>query len=413
MANPTDTGGLSPETMAAVQAAQSQIKPPGFAGSGGLQDPNYLPPAPQPSATLPGMDPNAAQWNAQNQYINAQQQYLNAKQGTLGPQQAVIGAKGSVYDAQAAALPAKQAQIGANSAYLAEQTRANEASRSEYEAIKAAKQNTGDIIGVTRAQRDRNNQAYRYQLAGIDVPIEIDLPEGYTGPVPAGMIGRLQTLSEKLTNVAKDNEKMRSFSLEAARIRYNEAGIEVDKKQLDVEAAQIQAGRVGLTLDQAELAAQRAGLDVDQAGIRKALAAQPPAPGYEFDEETQQWMPKSDLESLQAYRKTQAGGKYGYFSVDALASEAVRGTLTETELRNVLTSPPPEGKGLLPSTADVILESVRLRKLEKEDSAGGLDPETLKLLKEIENGNKTVTNAPQRGPDIRNNTSGTQYWNSP
>ena len=368
------------------------------------------PPAPVPSATLPGMSPDAAQWSAQQQYLQAQQGYLNAKAGTLPAQQQYLQARSGVYDAQTVTLGKKAAQVEASSAYLAEQTRANDAARAEQQGIQAAKQNVGDIIGVTRAQRDRDNQAYRYQLAGINTPIEIDLPEGYTGPVPAGMVGRLQTLAEKLTGIAADNEKMRKFSLEAARIKYAEMGIEVDKAQLAEDAAGIQAGRAALTLDQAELAVTRAGLDVDQAGLRKSLAQMPPAPGYEYDDVTQQWMPKADLQQLQDYRKTVEGGQYGYFSVDALATETVRGTISEEELRRVLTAPPPEGKGLLPSTANVILESVRLRKQEKESDGSGLSAEERAILAEIAGGKKTTTTTPARGPAITS-PSGAQYWN--
>lgn len=399
---------MSPEVVSALQQASYGGNYTDF----GYGAPTPPAPVPLPATARPGPDPNAAAFAAQNNVLDQKQRYLNASSVVNDAQGHYLAGTAGVLQAQQAALPAKQAQLQAKGAYLAEQTRANAARQAESVSMEAAKNNAGDIIGVARAQRDRNAVAYRYALAGVDTPIEIELPEGYNGPIPAGMVAKLQTLAERLAKVYQSNEEKRKFTLEAARLLHEEAGMDVDEKQLAIDAANIARGQAGLTLDQAQLALSRAGLDVDQAGLDLDRAKMPPAPGYVYDDQSQTWMPKSDFDTLDQTRKVQEGGPYGYFSVDALVAEAVRGTIDETTLRKVLTDPMPQGKGLLPGTADLIIQSVQLRKAEKEKSESGLDPSIIDAIRRAVGGGGSASTpgAPQpRGPQL-GSPSGGQYF---
>lgn len=284
-------------------------------------------------------NPNVSQWQAAQNSNVAQQGYLDAQSAALGPQGQVNQAQAGVLQAQSAALPVQRA-------YLAEQTRANSQKLSEQQSIQAAQSNTGDILSVARAQNYRNSMAYRYQIAGLPAPVEVTLPPGFQGPMPPGVVQRLQTLADTLTAQAKNADAMEAFNVEAARIASENAGT-------NITAAQIAKGQVQLSLDDAELALKRAGIGVDQAKLAATQAGQAPAPGLEWDDTAQQWVTAQQKEQNKTEYDATKNGQYGAVPVGTLvsmmastyASQAdttgkTPAPITEAQFRKALEGPP-------------------------------------------------------------------------
>ena len=321
---------------------QNPISPPIFAGSAGLQVPpgtppgntfpasSYNPTFTQGSAQMtPGPNPMSAAWAADQEYLNAKQAEIEANKALLQKKTSLEGpAKENVYQKT-------EADIAANRSYLNEQLRASQAKQAELMAINAAKNDVGNILSVGKAQRQRDTMAYRYNLAGLPTPLEIKLPPDYTGPMPAGTVARLMTLQDILTEQHTDNEKMRQFAVEAARIHAANTG-------LDVSVAQIQSGRVALTLDEAEAAATLAGLNVAQSQLNKQKAGQPPSPGLEWDETTNMWTDKNTAAVHNAQLKQQTQnqllGVWGSMDLSTATSlySQQPPKITEAEYRQVL-----------------------------------------------------------------------------
>lgn len=300
---------------------------------------SYGEPAPAAAAPAAAPNPAAAQSQAQQENLAARERQLAAERATLGPATALTAAQRAGYAAQEVGLAAERGRVAAERgtlgpaagvitakgagfgarergvaaerAYLAEQERANAARRQEEEGIRAARGNVADITAVARAQRVRDVELYRFDIAGLPHPIEIILPGDFQGNLPPGVVQRLQTLEEILTRNAADAEKMRQFTLEGLRIKAAAAGVDIteadittgraqlvldaaqnaakragldaDAARIGVAAAAIATGRAQLTLDEAELAAKRAGLDVTETMIAKERATVPPRPGLVLD----------------------------------------------------------------------------------------------------------------------------------
>ena len=215
-----------------VNPGAPRITPPRFAGSGGLL----------PGTTQGPSGPQTAQFGA--------------AQGVISASQAQI-------DAQTAALGAAGTAAGASTAYLNEQARAGAAARAERERIIAARGNAQNIIDVARGNRDRRAQDYKYGIAGLDVPAELVLPEGFAGPLPPGVRRKIETDEERLTREAADSEALRQSTLDQARIA---------------------AARAGLTVDEAQRRAQGAALGVSQANLNLDRTQTPPGPGLVMDD---------------------------------------------------------------------------------------------------------------------------------
>ena len=186
-----------------------------------------------------------------------------AQTAQFGAAQGVISASQAQIDAQQAALGAAGTAAGASTAYLNEQARASAAARAERERIIAARGNAQNIIDVARGNRDRRAQDYKYGIAGLDVPAELVLPEGFAGPLPPGVRRKIETDEERLTREAADSEALRQSTLDQARIA---------------------AARAGLTVDEAQRRAQGAALGVSQANLNLDRTQTPPGPGLVMDD---------------------------------------------------------------------------------------------------------------------------------
>lgn len=375
-------GGQAPVPYAPPQGLPGQLQPPQFAGAGGLQSPG-APGAPSNPYTSAPNSNAQGQWDASQASMGAQQAYLQGQQGLLGLQPQAIAAKANV-------LQAQQNQLGAQSAYLAEQTRANAQRLQSQQGIQAAQSNVPDILAVARAQNQRNSQSYIYRLGGLPAPVEVEMPPGYQGPMPPGVVARLQTLAEVLTKQANDEDVMLKFNEEAARIRSANSGLEVT-------AAEIASGRVQLTLDEAELAVQRLGLNAQLAGLAEKQSRQPPAPGLTFDEESGQWLTYAQVRQNNLDRQTALGdqkdaaerikrGDYGSLSLDTLTSmltetfQGHNGGMDEATYRSVLASYPfqktqPE--------INALISLARARSIRESTGSGGLTPEEKAALDKI------------------------------
>ena len=334
--------GAGPGWHPATPPGGGMIQPPQFLGGAGLADPNYQPAPAAPS--LGSIMPQNGIPGGQSQF-DADQAYIQAQQNLLGGKEALLGLQPMLQQSKQRELAAREAQSASQGAYLAEQTRANAERLAEQQAIQAAGGNVQDIMSVARAQSHRNSQAYIYRLGGMAAPVEVALPPGFKGPMPPGVVARLQTLAEILTDASKDKEVMRKFNEDAARIATARLGIEVD-------AAQIASGKTNLLLDEAEAVVQRLGLYADRAQLAQRQSRLPPAPGMEFDDESQQWVAASELRALrrersrvereaEANEKPRYGGLSG-LSQDTLMSMLTEGqaVLTERQFREALASPP-------------------------------------------------------------------------
>ena len=316
---------------------------------GGMPAPGGAQPMP------PGGSPIVADWNATQALIGANTNLQN-QQGALATLKET-----QQIPAAANLLDARATQNTAGSAFLQEQQRANEALRANQLLLKDASQNTGNILTVARAQAERNAaNKYTYQLAGLTAPIEVELPENYAGPIPPGVVARLQTLAERIQDKNADEEAMWRFRTEAARIKYAETGIKVTE-------ADIAAGRVGLTLDQAELAVERARIGVAAAQNALTASHEPPAPGLEWDDVTSEWVPSVTLKQRQATRAEQEkdakarealtkDGIYGTFSEAELVDFASKGVIATSTFSDELTR-----RGYLPGTIDALLRLIAIR----------------------------------------------------
>ena len=288
-------------------------------------------PYPAIPPSVGGGDPNVALWEATMNESNARTSSIAARDALLAQQPRQLSANANVFGAQ-------ERDIGQTKAFLAEQTRANESRIAELKGIQGAQGNVADLTAIARGQRERDTMAYRYQLAGLPAPVEIKMPPGYNGPMPAGTVARLQTLAEILTEKAGDKEAMRKLTLEMARIKAEETGQEV-------RAAQIASGRVALDLDQLELAVSRAGLDVERASLATGAARLPYRPGMAWDDVSGQWTTplsaqlsgEAQLSEARARTAAEKAGTYGMFTESQLvgfyASHAIE---TESQLRQGL-----------------------------------------------------------------------------
>lgn len=296
-------------------------------------------------------NPDTAQWEAGMNSINAGQNALNAKTAYTNMQPLKWTADGRVLDA-------RTGQLQATSAQIAEQTRNNQARMAEDQAITAAQHDPNNIIAVARAQRERDNSDYTYRIAGLSTPVDVKMPPGFNGTMPPGVRKRLQTIAEQLTDVQADNEKMRKYHEEAARLITAERGTEVT-------AAEIASGRVSLTLDQAEHAMRVAELGVSQAQLSAAAVKQPPAPGLAWDEKGQAWVNASDLQTIQQQREATASA-LAPVSLDNLMALLNADKISATDFRDEVQ----RKYHYLDSTVDQLLNLAAIR---KSQSANGIN----------------------------------------
>ena len=205
----------------------------------------------------------------QNRQIDAAGNVLNARAGTIAPQRNVIGAQGRVIDAQ-------EAQTQGQRGFIGQQQGANQARTTEEQGIQAAAANYADKNAIAQTLNARDNEAYKFTMAGLAQPREVETASGADeAGLPVGTRAKLETQEQILTRVAGANERLRSLALEGAQLAVQLLGT-------DVAAAQQEAARAGLTLDEAQLLVQQAqitegqaGLDVDrsQIGVQEARNA--------------------------------------------------------------------------------------------------------------------------------------------
>lgn len=281
-----------------------------------------------------------------DQLLDAQKSVLAAQQNQLGANLALFGPRAALTEADRALLSAREADVNATKAYLAEQTRANAERIAEQLRIQQAEEDVGDKVAVSKAQRTRDSLNYRFDIAGLPTPIEIVLPPGFSGNLPPGVVQKLQTLAEILIDKASDDEKMRTFRIEAARIHSANTGLMVSE-------AEIARGRVALTLEEAEEAARLAGLMVDQAQLNLSLTQLPPEPGFVYDEVTDSWVEPAQASLNQAIRqdqlRNQALGPLSAVPVSTLMEMATiePPVINDQQLRNALIA-----QGLHPDAAE-------------------------------------------------------------
>lgn len=334
----------------------NQITPPSFTGGAGLADPNYAGP-PANTGANPNQTPysgpmampgpaSGVMGNTADDVLNAQREVIMRQRAQFQAQMGLTGPRGALTAADRHLLDARENNLVASQSYLNEQQRANEQRLQEEGNIQGAKNNVGDILSVSRAQRTRDSLNYRYNIAGLPTPIEVKLPPDYKGRMPPGIVARLQTLAEILTDQSADNEKMRQFRLEAARIHTANTG-------QAVEAAQIARGHVALTLDEAEEAARIAGLLVDEAQLNLASAQLPPQGGLIYDEVTGSWVSPTQASINQSLHRQQLMnqqlGPLGSVPADTLMSMATQNppVISDAELRQALIV-----QGMAPEAAD-------------------------------------------------------------
>lgn len=323
---------------------------------------------PYPAAnSLQGGNPLQAQWEAE-------QNVINAKTREIGLERAAIPYRLQASQAEAGVETARAKDVEASRALLAEQNRANEAKFNEDKAIAAAANDEEDIIAVARGLRQRQAYTYRARIAGLDNPIEVDLPEGFTGQLPPGIVRKIETVEAQLKEQQTDAEFKRRYNIEAARIHAANTGLAVNE-------AQIASGKVKLKLDEVEAAIRAASLDTQQADLALRASDLPPQPGLVFDATSGTWTSpsqKSLNESLQ--RETlqrEHLGELGQIPVDTLMSMATQKNpvLTDEQLKAGLIA-----HGMSPTTADYYVKLAAERRANSGDSIWDSFPELKKLF---------------------------------
>lgn len=313
---------------------------------------------------------------ARSQGLDLERQRLGMREQELAARQALTERQAELIAAERDVSAATRAKLQAERELLALQEKHLNQRRAEEHAIQAAKGNVDDVIQLGRALAERGVLVQRAAVAGIAAPIEVKFPPGYTGPIPPGVVMRLQTLAEILSEVAEDKERLRKFEEEAAAIKSAHLGQEVD-------AARIRRGDIALDLQEAELAVSRLGYDIDRLGLRIAgvgleaeradlaatAAAQaarqrelqmrqdilPPFPGAVFDDEAMEWVSEKEMErrstERQATRTLQMELAVQDFLVDRI---------TEDQLRARLTAP--DGPNLTPNAAELLILRAKAEK---------------------------------------------------
>lgn len=286
---------------------QQPQQPQATAGAAMATPPPYDPLEAQRAAQQAAIDARGGVATAQQGQITANAGVLNAQANQLPYKQAVfdaqgrqIDAQGNVLTAQSNVIPLKSQQIDAQGnvitaqgtqtaaqrAAIQQTQQANVARMAEQQGIQAAASNVADKTAVAQAQNTRANEDYKYALAGLNTPTEIDTANGADANLPAGVRARLQTQEQLKTTAASNNEKLRSIQLDQAQQIVNLAatdvaaanqaaarvGLSVDKAQLLVEEARIAEGRAGLDVSTASNNANKAGLAVDAAQIASGRA---------------------------------------------------------------------------------------------------------------------------------------------
>lgn len=196
---------------------------------------------------------NAGVVGAQGNQANANQGVVNATGGTFAPRAAQIGANGQVIDAQASQTAAQRAAIQQNQTADAQRLAAEQG-------VQAAAANTADLTATAQAQNAQNNEAYKYQLAGLSQPVAVNTPNGASANLPSGTTANLQSQAQLLTTQQSQAEKLRAIKLDQAQQIVALAGT-------DVAGAQQAAARVGLTVAQAQLLVDQAQNNAAQAGV--------------------------------------------------------------------------------------------------------------------------------------------------
>lgn len=196
---------------------------------------------------------NAGVVGAQGNQALANQGVVNATGGTFAPRAAQIGANGQVIDAQAQQTAAQRAAIQQNQTADAQRLAAEQG-------VQAAAANTADLTATAQAQNAQNNEAYKYQLAGLSQPVAVNTPNGASANLPAGTTANLQSQAQLLTTQQSQAEKLRAIKLDQAQQIVALAGT-------DVAGAQQAAARVGLTVAQAQLLVDQAQNNAAQAGV--------------------------------------------------------------------------------------------------------------------------------------------------
>lgn len=307
-------------------------------------------PQQQAASALNGADPLAATRTANMQTIAAQQNVLGlsgadiaanrnvvaARDATIAPQQAALGAQGRAIDAQGNVISAQGKETAGTRQYIQAQQGANAARQSELNSINAAQANTADKLAVAQAANARANDAYKYQLAGLAQPQQVQVNPGQesqvTGP---GTQAALETQADFLKRTSAQNEQQRQLTLDNARLVVSLLGT-------DTAAAQQAAARAGLTVDQAQLLVNQAQLGVQQATnaaaltglnvqegqnqvaqsrINEAIAGTPPFPGATLYTDpvtaTSSWMTPDQAAQLQAqYQQQRATQTVGTLYTD-------------------------------------------------------------------------------------------------
>lgn len=370
-------GGMAGQTASSLGTAAGSSAPPGlgtWAGQGASiggnpWDDMRLPTVP-PFDQFGNPNPAYTEWNARNALRGAQgarnaaeQAYLNMRLQREGP-------------AEQALLAARSRHLAAQSSYLEEQGRFLSQQQAEQASLYAARNNVQDLQNVAAGERLRESQTYRYRLAGLNAPIEVTMPPGYSGPMPLGTVAKIQTLAQQLETIYKNADDLEKFRVEAARIHSEQIGQEVT-------AADIARGSVALSLQEAELAVRQAGLQETQAQQNLQFANQPPAPGLvpytSPDDGTFQWVTESQLRELQRIdtrnRNLQTAGELGIqgLSISQLLSYASEvnadGTpvLSEQQLLDILNQ-----RGTPPADVQIFVNHYRYLQSQHHNNPFGL-----------------------------------------
>lgn len=231
--------------------------------------------APVAAATQAQIQANAGVVAAQGNQNLANQSVVNAVNGTFAPRTAQIAAQGNVINQQQQLTSAQRAQI--------QQQQQVDAQRlAEEQRVQAAAANVADQTAVAQALNTRANEDYKYQLAGLATPAEVNTANGAdNSSLPVGTRAQLQTQEQLLTTKQGQNEKLRAIQLDqaqnivklaatdvdAAQQAAARVGLTVAQAQLLVDQAQNAAAGAGVAVQQAQNAANQAGIGVNQANL--------------------------------------------------------------------------------------------------------------------------------------------------
>jgi hypothetical protein len=241
-----------------------------------------------------------AQYQAAQRVQQAQQADIDASRGINTAAQSQLAASRGVIAASTSSTEAARRALGSQQQYLDTQERLTGEARVAEQGIQSAAANTEDKVAVARAQQERDDTDYAYDVAGVSRPKEVVVASGTN--LPTGVRAAFETQEDLRKRNESNAAAMRAFEIEGGRIATARTSAEAQAADIEAENARRVAEAAGLDVDAARLQADVAGLGVRQSQLDMARTTTPPAPGQVYDPDSGTFTTQGDLDMRNAGR---------------------------------------------------------------------------------------------------------------